>query len=261
MNDTGMFGGFWQQPHPVPVTDDNMRAAVLSQYLEFVSETQNQFRYIIQHMLEPAERRPARRQEAGGLSGGLDFFRTFSDVRFHSPQTPGERTGGSAAPGTARIRIGQAIPQVGSILDRIQAFLNTSGRERNRASAREIERATETVDYEPQTQEMCPISYSQFEEGQPVMRIRHCGHIFEPSSLRTWLRISSKCPVCRYDIRTYVPNAAGGTEGGGDNGDDGEREAPVADPDEVTASPATPTSDGPDEDASILEATFAEYRM
>ena len=33
--------------------------------------------------------------------------------------------------------------------------------------------------------------------------IRFCRHIFSRDSLYNWFRESCRCPVCRYDIRTY----------------------------------------------------------
>jgi hypothetical protein len=50
----------------------------------------------------------------------------------------------------------------------------------------------------------CPISLNRFEENDSVTVIRHCNHIFNSAELNNWFLGSCKCPVCRYDIRTYI---------------------------------------------------------
>ena len=51
------------------------------------------------------------------------------------------------------------------------------------------------------TQTMCPISREQFQNFDVLLKINHCGHIFKKNSLLNWFETSSKCPVCRHDIR------------------------------------------------------------
>jgi hypothetical protein len=48
----------------------------------------------------------------------------------------------------------------------------------------------------------CPITLEEFREGEPVMRISYCGHIFKAFELQRWFLRNTKCPSCRYDIRT-----------------------------------------------------------
>jgi hypothetical protein len=50
----------------------------------------------------------------------------------------------------------------------------------------------------------CPISLEEFEEGEQVIKICHCGHTFGEQPLRNWFLRNVHCPVCRYDIRNYV---------------------------------------------------------
>jgi hypothetical protein len=50
---------------------------------------------------------------------------------------------------------------------------------------------------------LCPISLEPFFPEHPVSVIRHCGHIFVPGQLASWLTTNVRCPVCRYDIREY----------------------------------------------------------
>jgi hypothetical protein len=54
----------------------------------------------------------------------------------------------------------------------------------------------------------CPISLESFNDTDVVIVIRHCGHIFHSEELITWFRSNCRCPVCRYDIRTYNSNAS-----------------------------------------------------
>ena len=76
-------------------------------------------------------------------------------------------------------------------------------------SNQQIENAVEIVRYgdmENNTTEqtVCPIDLTAFNEDDRVARIRHCGHCFKESNLRTWFASHSTCPICRYDIRDYV---------------------------------------------------------
>jgi hypothetical protein len=47
---------------------------------------------------------------------------------------------------------------------------------------------------------VCPISLESFQEGDSILKIRHCGHIFKSVSLRQWFRRSSRCPLCRCNL-------------------------------------------------------------
>lgn len=52
----------------------------------------------------------------------------------------------------------------------------------------------------------CPISLENFESSHMVTQIIHCGHIFNTPNFNSWFRSNVRCPVCRYDIRDYIPN-------------------------------------------------------
>jgi len=70
----------------------------------------------------------------------------------------------------------------------------------------ELANATTEVRYgdiENPLSESCPISLERFSENQMVRQIRHCGHIFCQEPFEEWFRTNVRCPVCRYDIRTY----------------------------------------------------------
>ena len=75
-----------------------------------------------------------------------------------------------------------------------------------RPTREQILNATETISIEEASGNTCPITQSPFQESDVITRIRHCGHTFAEVSLHTWFERSVICPVCRYDIRDYVPN-------------------------------------------------------
>ncbi len=50
----------------------------------------------------------------------------------------------------------------------------------------------------------CPISLEPFQDGDEVVMIRHCGHIFSPVEFDTWFQSNCRCPVCRYDVREPI---------------------------------------------------------
>jgi hypothetical protein len=53
----------------------------------------------------------------------------------------------------------------------------------------------------------CPISRDEFNDDSEITMIRSCNHIFNRSSLREWFVNHSTCPMCRSDIREYMPPA------------------------------------------------------
>ena len=53
---------------------------------------------------------------------------------------------------------------------------------------------------------VCPISLESFQEGDSILKIRHCGHEFKSVSLRQWFRRSSRCPLCRCNLLTPSVN-------------------------------------------------------
>ncbi len=54
----------------------------------------------------------------------------------------------------------------------------------------------------------CPISMENFNDNDTVTIIRHCGHIFNGDELNTWFQSNCRCPVCRYDIRSFNRNTS-----------------------------------------------------
>jgi hypothetical protein len=73
----------------------------------------------------------------------------------------------------------------------------------------QIEAATRNVRFSDIVRPMnasCPISLETFVDNSLVTMIRHCGHVFNRDMLTAWFQSHCICPVCRYDIRDYVPN-------------------------------------------------------
>jgi hypothetical protein len=69
----------------------------------------------------------------------------------------------------------------------------------------QILNATQMVPYDLSMNTTCPISYAEFVEGDLVCQIKQCKHVFKPYFIMNWLEnYSAHCPVCRYDLRTYV---------------------------------------------------------
>ena len=50
--------------------------------------------------------------------------------------------------------------------------------------------------------ESCPISLEHFNENDLVRQLLHCGHLFHQPQFEEWFNSNTRCPVCRYDIRT-----------------------------------------------------------
>ena len=76
----------------------------------------------------------------------------------------------------------------------------------NPPSLIQILRATETKLYSSISDPVnsnCPISQEEFSENQEVIQIKNCLHIFKPDPLLRWFSRNSTCPYCRYDIRNF----------------------------------------------------------
>lgn len=75
-------------------------------------------------------------------------------------------------------------------------------------SRQQIDNACEIVRYQDisSVHDCCPITLTRFQQNDEVLRIKHCNHIFLPDNIRRWFTQSSRCPVCRYDIRDYSSN-------------------------------------------------------
>jgi len=78
------------------------------------------------------------------------------------------------------------------------------------ATNHQISQSTEQVIFNESdtsmNQTQCPISMEVFHNGDRLLRIRHCGHIFLEENLRQWFQTRPTCPVCRHDIRENIEN-------------------------------------------------------
>ena len=75
-----------------------------------------------------------------------------------------------------------------------------------RPTNRQINNSTEVIRFDsindPQNI-TCPITQERFENDEFVRKIKYCGHLYKDQSLLTWFATNVRCPLCRYDIRTY----------------------------------------------------------
>ena len=78
-----------------------------------------------------------------------------------------------------------------------------------RPTNNQLDSATINYDYNAETSQHntnCPITLEEFQEGEQVCRILHCGHTFRRDAIHNWFQGNVRCPVCRYDIRDYSPD-------------------------------------------------------
>jgi len=74
-------------------------------------------------------------------------------------------------------------------------------------TSEQISRATSIITYgslspaEQEQEEQCPITLTPFSPDSSIMRINSCGHYFMAESLQQHFRTSTRCPICRADIR------------------------------------------------------------
>ena len=77
-----------------------------------------------------------------------------------------------------------------------------------RPTQNQIDRATELLSFSEIRQPAnlsCPITQEVFLPNDQVRRIKYCGHLFSDSNLMTWFDNNVRCPLCRFDIRNYIP--------------------------------------------------------
>lgn len=100
-----------------------------------------------------------------------------------------------------------------------------------RPTAEELDRASEIVAYSSDASNnfmnhRCPISLEEFQDGDQVRRINHCGHIFNEVSFQHWFHRNVRCPVCRFDVRE-TPTAPGNESDSSDNSTTNEVRPPI----------------------------------
>ena len=65
----------------------------------------------------------------------------------------------------------------------------------------QIEDKTEIILYDSSMNETrCPITFEDFNIGENICRIKHCGHFFKTQSIQNWLRNNFYCPICRHNL-------------------------------------------------------------
>lgn len=82
-------------------------------------------------------------------------------------------------------------------------------------SPEQIETATTSMRFQDISDPInatCPITMETFSPEQIIVKINHCGHIFNQSHIHGWFRSNVRCPVCRYDIRDYETENSSSTE-------------------------------------------------
>jgi len=57
----------------------------------------------------------------------------------------------------------------------------------------------------------CPITWENFEQGQNILRINSCGHIFGHRALLQWFNNHTACPVCRTSLTENTTNSTNRT--------------------------------------------------
>ena len=81
---------------------------------------------------------------------------------------------------------------------------------RVRPSFIQINRATISIPFRDishnNTETICPIDRELLHDRDRVLQIIECGHYFRESNLRRHFRNNTRCPLCRYDIRDYIPD-------------------------------------------------------
>ena len=94
----------------------------------------------------------------------------------------------------------------------LQEFINTTmnyGNPNIPANNNRIMQETSITHYEDLLESdsiICPISLVPFDASSNILRINHCGHIFDAHFLRRWFRQDSRCPICRYNINSNMHN-------------------------------------------------------
>lgn len=65
----------------------------------------------------------------------------------------------------------------------------------------QIQQSVETKIYDSSFNEIvCPITMESFVDGESILQIKKCRHIFKNDPLSRWLENHSTCPVCRQNI-------------------------------------------------------------
>lgn len=100
-----------------------------------------------------------------------------------------------------RDRYIESLASIDNLLDTFLEPINVA------PTREQIDRATRHTiysDIDNPINTTCPIALRRFDSDDEVTVIRHCNHVFCRDDLESWFRANTRCPLCRYDIRTYV---------------------------------------------------------
>lgn len=104
---------------------------------------------------------------------------------------------------TNRLELSNLFEVITQELQRSFNENQTEQRTRRTPSIEQIREATTECNFGSITNPInttCPITSETFQEQTQVLKIDHCGHIFEKQPLLMWFRHNSRCPLCRHSI-------------------------------------------------------------
>ena len=114
-------------------------------------------------------------------------------------------------PPSMRVNIPGTVNQTTTTEDIINESFNNYNPISIRPSLFQIRRATRILEFRDisnTTHQICPIDREILIPSDTVMQILHCNHYFRESNLRRHFRHNTRCPLCRFDIRNYIPSLA-----------------------------------------------------
>ena len=111
--------------------------------------------------------------------------------------------------GNVSVNIPGSVNQTTTTEDIINESFNSYAPLSIRPSLHQIRRATRVLEFRDisnTTHSICPIDREALNPSDNVMQILHCNHFFREANLRRHFRNNTRCPLCRYDIRNYIPS-------------------------------------------------------
>ena len=108
-----------------------------------------------------------------------------------------------------RVNIPGTVNQTTTTEDIINESFNNYNPISIRPSLFQIRRATRILEFRDIsniTHQICPIDREILIPSDTVMQILHCNHYFRESNLRRHFRHNTRCPLCRFDIRNFIPS-------------------------------------------------------
>ena len=158
----------------------------------------------------PGEEQPSNRIRINRPRTRTFFASTnLPRVRERRPPPPPPRIVTHHRTGNTTINIPGVVSQsTNTVSDEILNATMNDSPIRVRPSFAQIRRATRILlfrDISNTTQTICPIDRELLHSEDTVLQIIYCGHFFRDTNLRRHFRGNCRCPLCRYDIRDYIP--------------------------------------------------------